>query len=87
MFVGNIKFTAGGAVINPYSILNDGLADITWIHDPEMMGVLGFHSVLYDAKLKGGLQAYKGHSSYMRGKRIKVSFEGKPNKPYEECGE
>ena len=38
--------------------------------------MLGVNKVYKDAK-KGGIQAYQGHSSYMRGKKIKVLFREK----------
>jgi diacylglycerol kinase family enzyme len=29
----NGKFTGGGMIIDPFACMNDGLVDITWLHD------------------------------------------------------
>ncbi len=32
----NGKTTGAGMVVDPFACMNDGLADITWIHDPKI---------------------------------------------------
>jgi hypothetical protein len=29
----NGKFTGGGMIVHPFACMNDGLVDITWLHD------------------------------------------------------
>ena len=29
----NGKFTGGGMIVDPFACMNDGLVDITWLHD------------------------------------------------------
>ena len=75
MCVNNSKNSSGGMIINPFAVLNDGLVDITWVTDPAFKGTFGTQGVLDDARSKGGVQAYKGHSTYMRGRKIKIHFQ------------
>ena len=53
------------------------------------MGVGGVAGMLKKSEQKnGGLNAYDGHSFYLRGRHIKVTFLGRPNKkPGTEFGE
>ena len=32
----NGKTTGAGMVVNPFACMNDGLIDVTWIHDPKV---------------------------------------------------
>ena len=64
-------------IINPFACVNDGLIDITWISDPNMQGTFGVRSVMADARSGGGIQATKGHSTYIRGRKIKIIFKDK----------
>ena len=64
-------------IINPFAVVNDGLIDITWISDPDYQGGSGTRCVINDARQGGGIQAYKGHSRYMRARKIKVNFRDK----------
>jgi hypothetical protein len=41
-------------VINPYSCLNDGLLDLTWVAEEAIMGFFGTASALGKAK-NGGI--------------------------------
>ena len=74
--VNNGRYSNGGYAINPFACINDGLLDISWIRDEAWTGMLGVNRVYKDAK-KGGIQAYAGHTSYMRGKKVKVTFQEK----------
>ena len=29
----NGKYTGGGMIVDPFAVMNDGLLDITWVHD------------------------------------------------------
>ena len=75
--VNNSKNSSGGMIINPFAVVNDGLVDITWITDPAWQGTSGVRGILADARQGGGIQAYKGHSRYMRARKIKVCFREK----------
>ena len=70
--VSNSKYFGGGAIINPHAALNDGLVDITWVHDPAVTGYFGLGSVISKASKSQGTQVYEEHSSYMRGKKITI---------------
>lgn len=72
MMINNGKYANGGAIMNPYAAVNDGLIDITWISDPSYFGTLGVTGILSDARGNGGIQAYKGHSQYVRGRKIRI---------------
>jgi len=77
LMVTNGKFTGAGCVINPFSVMNDGLIDVTWISDPAVNNLMGVAGLLGDAKKHGGSQAYKGQNTYMRGRKIRVTFGGR----------
>ena len=81
IFVSNGKYTGGGMVINPFACMNDGLIDITWIDDPALQSLLGVAAMLDEAKSGAGIQAYRGTSVYMRGRKIKVSFKNRVGDP------
>lgn len=72
MMVNNGKYSQGGLIMNPFAAINDGLIDITWIEDPAWQGTFGVTGVMSDAGGKGGIQAYKGHSQYVRGRKIRI---------------
>jgi len=61
-------------IINPFAAINDGLIDITWISDPAWQGASGVTGVMSDARARGGIQAYKKHSTYLRGKKIRIDI-------------
>lgn len=61
-------------IMNPFAALNDGLIDITWIEDPAYQGTFGVTGVLSDASGNEGIQAYKGHSKYVRGRKIRIDL-------------
>ena len=77
MMVNNGKYASGGMIMNPFASLNDGLIDITWIQDPSMQGTFGVTGVFSDAGGRGGIQAYKGHSQYVRGRTIRIEVPEK----------
>ena len=77
MMFTNGKYTGAGMVINPFSCMNDGLVDVTWMNDPRLMKLLGVATMLDEAKKGQGTQAYKGQNVYMRGRKIKVTFNGR----------
>jgi hypothetical protein len=62
-------------IINPFSIINDGLLDISWIEQEAIMGLCGVAATMDKAK-KGGIHAYDGNFRFRRGKTVKVSFKG-----------
>ena len=68
----NGKYCNGGMIINPFASINDGLVDITWISDPAWQGSSGVSSVISDSRGGGGIQVYKGHSQYVRGRKIRI---------------
>lgn len=72
MQVSNGKYSNGGMIINPFAAINDGLIDITWISDPAWQGTFGVTRVMSDARGQGGIQAYQGHSTYVRGRKIRI---------------
>jgi hypothetical protein len=49
LVVSNGKFINGGAMFNPYSVVNDGLIDITWVHDPAYAGYWGMSGLMKKA--------------------------------------
>jgi len=51
----NGKYTGGGMIINPFTVMNDGLADITWISDPAVNSLTGVAGMLGEAKKGGGI--------------------------------
>ena len=77
MLVGNGKYTGAGILMNPFACVNDGLCDVTWISDPAINTLIGMAGLLIDAKKHGGVQAYKGQNTYMRGKKIRLVFQGR----------
>ena len=72
----NGKFTGGGMIVNPFSVLNDGLIDVTWISNPAVNKLTGVAGMLGDAKKRGGTQVYKGDMAYMRGKQLRIEYKG-----------
>ena len=68
--------------MNPFAAVNDGLVDITWIDDPRWQGTFGVTGLISDARSKG-IQAYKGHSRYMRGRKIKINYTEPQHVPTE----
>ena len=74
MMVNNGKYANGGMIMNPFAAINDGLIDITWISDPSYQGTFGVTGVMSDARGNGGIQAYKGHSTYQRGRKIRIDI-------------
>lgn len=72
MMVNNGKYSSGGMIMNPFAAVNDGLIDITWIDDPSWQGTFGVTGVMSSARGGGGIQAYQGHSKYVRGRKIRI---------------
>ena len=60
MMFTNGKYTGAGMVVNPFSCMNDGLVDVTWVNDPRVMKLIGIATMLDEAKKGQGTQAYKG---------------------------
>ena len=80
--INNGKYTNGGMIINPFAAINDGLIDITWISDPAWQGTFGVTGVMSDARGRGGIQAYGAHSTYIRGKKIRIDVpQAEPEQP------
>ena len=83
IMVNNGKYSNGGCAVNPFACLNDGLIDLTWVRDPNYFGMFGFREIINEAKV-GGIQAYKKHSIYMRGRKIKCTFVKPEEEPAKE---
>ena len=73
MMVNNGKYCNGGMIINPFATINDGLLDITWIDAPEYQGTLSVSGIMSRAR-SGGIQAYEGHSQYVRGRKLRIDI-------------
>lgn len=71
--INNGKYINGGAVFNPYGVVNDGLIDITWVHDPSYQGYWGMSGLMKKAQYGGGVQAFDGVQKFMRGRNIKIT--------------
>lgn len=80
--INNGKFSQGG-MINPFAAVNDGLVDLTWVHEPAWNGVFGIADIFEESLTKAGTQVYKGHSKYLRGRKIKLTFKGKVGSKYD----
>ena len=50
MMFTNGKYTGAGMVVNPFSCMNDGLVDVTWVNDPRVMKLMGVATMLDEAK-------------------------------------
>ena len=74
----NGKYTGGGMVANPFACINDGLVDIIWADHPDYESLMGIAQLLDQAKKGAGSQAYSGKCRYMRGRKIKMTFKGRP---------
>ena len=72
----NGKFGGGGMILDPFACMNDGLVDLTWLHDETQQGLLGVADILGKAKSKGGAQIFDRTSTYIRGRKIKITFNG-----------
>lgn len=77
LVVSNGKYINGGAMFNPYSVINDGLIDITWVHDPAYSGYWGLSGLMKKASAQGGTHSFDGNCSFLRGKSIKLEYKGK----------
>jgi hypothetical protein len=47
--VSNGKYSNQGSILNPFAVINDGLVDITWNHDPALTGYFGMGRMLTKA--------------------------------------
>jgi len=75
-FCTNGKYTGGGMIVNPFSCMNDGLLDFSWIEDEGTMGLLGIAGALDKAK-KGGIHTFDSTFRFKRGMSLKLNFLGK----------
>jgi hypothetical protein len=50
LVVNNGKYINGGAVFNPFGVVNDGLIDISWVHDPSYQGYWGMSGLIKKAQ-------------------------------------
>ena len=88
MQVSNGKYSNGGMIMNQFASVNDGLIDITWISDPAWMSTYSTSGIMSDARSGGGIQAYQGHSTYLRGRKIRIDIpEPAVQQPELELGE
>ena len=77
LVVSNGKYINGGAMFNPYSVINDGLIDIAWVHDPAYAGYWGLSGLMKKASSYGGTHTFDGNCSFLRGRSIKLEYRGK----------
>jgi diacylglycerol kinase family enzyme len=82
----NGKYSGGGMIIDPFAIMNDGLIDMTFISDQKTQNLMGVADMLDKAKTKGGAHVYDMTSKYVRGKKIKVTFNGVKGKKVAKAG-
>lgn len=80
-FVMNGKYTGAGMAFCPFACINDGLLDICWTDHPDYQTLMGVAGLLTEAKKGVGTQAYNGKSRYMRGRKVKMTFKGRPGDP------
>lgn len=76
--VTNGKYAGGGMVINPYAWVNDGLCDLAYIKDTSINTLLGVAGMLGEAKAQGGTHAYKNQCGFVRGRKFRMVFKGRP---------
>ena len=55
LVINNGKYINGGAVFNPYGVVNDGMIDMTWVHDPSYQGYWGMSGLMKKAQYQGGV--------------------------------
>ena len=72
----NGKFTGGGMIVDPYACVNDGLLDVCWIHDEAIMNLFGVAGMLDKAKKRGGSHAYDNQTTFTRGKKMRITYNG-----------
>jgi diacylglycerol kinase family enzyme len=72
----NGKFTDGGGVVDPFACMNDGLVDLTWLHDEKRQGLFAVGDFWIKAKKKHASQVFDRTSTYTRGRKIKLAFNG-----------
>jgi len=82
----NGRYTGGGIIVDPYACMNDGLVDICWIHDENIMSLFGVAGMLDKAKTKGAIHAYDNQTTFTRGKRLRIDFNGLRGRPVPTAG-
>lgn len=82
----NGKYTGGGMIVDPFAVMNDGLIDLTFVHDQEKQNLMGTADLLDKAKTKGGIQIYDRTSKYVRGKKVKLTYHGVKGKTCPKSG-
>ena len=55
MMLFNGKHCGAGMIVSPFGVINDGLCDITYVHDRRQMGFFGVVDILDKASKKGGI--------------------------------
>ena len=75
MMLFNGKYTGGGMIVDPFACMNDGLLDIVWIHDTNIMGLLGVADMLEKAKTKGATHVYDKTCTFTRAKKVKITLK------------
>lgn len=86
VFMANGKYTGGGMIVDPFACMNDGLVDICWIHDERIMGLFGVAGMLDKAKTKGAIHAYDNQTTFTRGKKLRVDYNGLRGRPMPTAG-
>jgi diacylglycerol kinase family enzyme len=82
----NGKYSGGGMIIDPFAVMNDGLIDMVFIHDQKTQSLMGVADFLEKAKTKGGSQIYDRTCSFVRGKKIKLTYNGVKGKTCPKAG-
>lgn len=72
--------------MDPYACVNDGLADVCWIHDEGIMNLFGVAGMLDKAKTKGASHAYDNQATFTRGKNLRIAFNGLRGRPEPKAG-
>lgn len=79
MMLMNGKYTGGGMIVDPFACMNDGLIDILIVTDENEMKFKRIVKIMDEAKKKGGIHAYGNHT-FLRGKKIEVTYKGRSGK-------
>jgi diacylglycerol kinase family enzyme len=75
----NGSYTGGGLQCEPFACMNDGLLDLTFLHNTRKNNLTGVADLLDKAK-KGGVHIFDRDQTYVRGKHIKVRYGGVKNR-------
>jgi diacylglycerol kinase family enzyme len=74
LMVYNSRLGGGNMVINPFGIINDGMAEVLFTQKP--LTILE-NKAFKEGAIAGGLQAYDDHIHVVRAKTLKVTSKNK----------